>query len=298
MGSDTHAGPAHGPATEDPTVVVPPSGPTVLRWRQVFPGEERQLGTVRRWLMALLPDCPARDDVISVATELASNAVRYTASGQGGRFGVEITRHPAVVRVAVADSGGPGEPRVIDDITAEHGRGLLLVRGLSVRTGTAGNHRGRLVWADITFDHPDGVLSGQAPFEAGIREEQAALARRFAGVPVWFGRSTLAWWALAGPDNLINAPSGEDLAGQLRRLRPRSRGPDPRGGQGRRPSGPGLALRTGFPLVPLRRRGWRPPIGGALGVTGDALGDGPAGPLAARSGGLVAARPGGRAEGA
>ena len=298
MGSDTHAGPAHGPAAEDPGVVVPPFEPTVLRWRQAFPGEERQLATVRRWLVSLLPDCPARDDVISVATELASNAVRHTTSGQSGRFGVEITRYPAVVRVAVTDSGGPGEPRVIDDITAENGRGLLLVHGLSVRTGIAGSQRGRLVWADIAFEHPDGVLSGQAPYEAGIREEQAALARRFAGVPVWFGRSTLAWWALAGPDSLINAPSGEDLAGQLRRLRPRSRGPDPRGVQSRRRSAPGLALRTGCPLMPVRRRGRRPPLWGALGVAGDALGDGPARPLAARSGVLVAFLPGGRAESA
>ena len=55
------------------------------------------------------------------------------------------------MRVAVADSGGPGEPRVIEDPTAEHGRGLLLVHGLSVRTGVAGDQRGRLVWADIDF---------------------------------------------------------------------------------------------------------------------------------------------------
>jgi len=41
----------------------------------VFPGEERQLAVLRRWLATLLPACPARDDVILVATELASNAI-------------------------------------------------------------------------------------------------------------------------------------------------------------------------------------------------------------------------------
>ena len=147
------------------------------------------------------------------------------------------------------------------------------MHGLSVRTGIAGNQRGRLVWADIAFDHPDGVLSGQAPYEAAIREEQAALAHRFAGVAVWFGRSTLAWWALAGPDGLINAPSGEDLAGKLRRLRLRSRGRGPRDGQGRRRSATGLAPGTGYPLMPVRRCGRRPPVWGALGVAGDALGN-------------------------
>ena len=113
MGSDTHAGPANVPDSEDPGVMLVASEANVLRWRQVFFGEERQLATLRCWLVSLLPDCLARDDVISVATELASNAIRHTTSGQGGRFGVEITRHAAVVRVAVADSGGPGEPRVI-----------------------------------------------------------------------------------------------------------------------------------------------------------------------------------------
>lgn len=86
----------------------------------------------------MLPDCPARDDVTSVATELASNALRHTASGRDW-FAVEISRYQSVARVAVADQGGLAEPRVIDNPAAEHGRGLLLVRGLSIRTGVTGD---------------------------------------------------------------------------------------------------------------------------------------------------------------
>lgn len=37
-------------------------------------------------LASVLPECPARDDVISVATELASNAILHTASGNRGWF--------------------------------------------------------------------------------------------------------------------------------------------------------------------------------------------------------------------
>jgi hypothetical protein len=44
------------------------------RWRRDFPGEGGQLGVLRRWLASLLPPCPARDDVVSVANELSSNA--------------------------------------------------------------------------------------------------------------------------------------------------------------------------------------------------------------------------------
>jgi len=133
-----------------------PHPPTGLergtQWRRVFPGEERQLGVLRQWLASLLPGGEARDDLILVATELASNAICHTASGQGGRFAVEITLCRSVVRIGVTDGGGAGRPRVIGDPAAERGRGLLLVRALSVRTGACRAGAGRLVWADIRRD--------------------------------------------------------------------------------------------------------------------------------------------------
>ena len=184
--------------------VVSASG---LRWRRVFPGDEQQLGVLRRWLALLLPDCPARDDVAYVATELGTNAVQHTASGRGGWFAVEITWHRAMVRVAVADSGTPGAPKVIDDPEGEHGRGLLVVAGLSARTGVCGDDRGRLVWADIPWGHTAVAepASPREPHEAAIGDGQAELADRFTGIPAWFGRSTLQWWALAG-GKLVTAP--------------------------------------------------------------------------------------------
>ena len=170
-----------------------------LRWRRVFPGEARQLGVLRRWLELLLPECPARGDVAYVATELGANAVRHTASGQGGWFAVEITMHRQAVRVAVADGGAPGEPRVLDDPMGEHGRGLLVVQGLSARTGVSGDHRGRLVWADVPWpDASPESASSPDQHAAAISDDEAGLASRFAGTPAWFGGSALQWWALAG----------------------------------------------------------------------------------------------------
>ncbi len=191
-----------------------------LRWRRVVPGEERQLGVVRRWLEWLLPPCPARDDVTVVASELVGNAVKHTASGRGGMVAVEIGWHGPVVRVAVADCGAPTAPRVIEDLAGEHGRGLLLVRGLSARTGVCGDARGRLVWADVPWVAVPGEAGAlrEDAYEAAIRDGEAALARRFAGVPAWFGRSTLAWWAMPGPAALVTAPSARELAGVLYRL--------------------------------------------------------------------------------
>jgi hypothetical protein len=156
MGSSTRARQPYPPNWEAVRLaaVSAATPTTALRWRQVFPGEKRQLGVLRRSLASLLPECMARDDVISVATELASNTLLHTASGQSGLFGVEVTWHESTVRVGVADGGSPTEPHVIEDLAAEHGRGLLLVQSLSMRTGVTGDRRGRLVWADIAWDGP------------------------------------------------------------------------------------------------------------------------------------------------
>jgi hypothetical protein len=194
---------------------APPGLVPGLRWRRVFPGHERQLGELRRWLASLLPAGPARDDAVIVACELAGNAIRHTASGQDGWFAAEVTWH-----ATIADGGGPSQPYVIDDPGAEHGRGLQLVRGLSVRSGWCGDERGRLVWAHVAWQRPDGEAQPVAQdwYEAAIRDGEAALASNFAGVRAWFGRATLQWWALC-PSGLVTAASAEELAGLLRRPR-------------------------------------------------------------------------------
>jgi serine/threonine-protein kinase RsbW len=203
-----------GPGTGGPPALVPG-----LRWRRVLPGEERQLGELRRWLESLLPQSPARDSVAAVATELGCNAIRHTASGRGGWFAVEVTCYEPVVRVTVADSGAPTGPRMVDDPAAEDGRGLLVVQGLALRTGVCGDERGRLVWADISWQGGATTpVASPDPYEAAIRDGEATLARSFAGIPAWFGRSTLKWWALARPGVLVTADSAGELAGLLHRM--------------------------------------------------------------------------------
>ena len=124
--------------------------PVLRQWR-VFPGEASQLSALRRWLTSFLPDSESRDDLVSVATELASNAIRHTRSGQGGQFAVEIGCHEDRILVAVTDGGAPDGPELITDPDGEHGRGLVLVRALAIRTGVEGDHRSRLVWAEVPF---------------------------------------------------------------------------------------------------------------------------------------------------
>ena len=293
------------------------------RWRRVFPGQEAELRQVRYWLGELLPDCPARGDVVTVTIELAANAIRHSASGLGGFFAVELSwlAHPATVRVAVADAGGlrsprsapggglaallgtgplpaipaqaspatvatlsatapgpaagpdevgtgfvsagylangplgagPPEPELaVPDLArpalAEDGRGLRLVAALAVRAGVVGDHRGRLVWADVRWADDDtpaepGGLDG---YTEALRDIQTVLAARYPEVNIWFGRATMQWWAMApepGPGWLLTAESPLDLAQLLdvyrvtqRPVRRRSRGRH--GLTGRRPGPP------------------------------------------------------------
>ena len=149
---------AAGPSPPDPAPLplAPPR-----QWRRVFPGHNRELAVLRQWLSSLLPPCPARGDVLSVATELSSNAIAHTASGHGGWFTVEITWHDSAVQVTVADGGSPAEPHLIAGPQGEGGRGLLLVHGLSMRSGYTGDQQGRLAWAQIAWNAPSPSRPGR-----------------------------------------------------------------------------------------------------------------------------------------
>lgn len=176
-----------------------------LRWRRVFPGEARELAALRRFLAVLLPECSARDDVMCVATELSSNALRHTASGHGGRFAVEIVWDAAAVHLAVSDGGAPSGPRVVDDLRQENGRGLLLVRGLSRSCGVCGDQRGRVVWADVPWADPEAVSLGR--WVAAVGDGGEILGGGLTGVPGWLGQPMLPC-GLAGPEGMDAAAFG------------------------------------------------------------------------------------------
>jgi serine/threonine-protein kinase RsbW len=170
-----------------------------LIWERVFRGHADQVAVMRRWITSLLPDCPSRRDLVLVASELAGNTIRHTASGRGGTFTVKVTWVGDAALVAVDDAGAQGEPHVVDDPAAEGGRGLLVVRELSARTGVSGGQHGREVWAEIPWHDPAETVTGRA------------YLRSCFGAAAWYGRCTRQWWALAG-GQLLSAPSVPELA--------------------------------------------------------------------------------------
>ncbi len=133
--------------------------------RRVFPGHPDQVRQARRFVARALAGCPAAADAVLGVSELASNAVQHTRSGQGGRFQVLVWRGRASACVAVIDDGArrgpaprahsPGELagsghglRVVADLAASWGHQDLAPSGLPGRA--VGFH---LTWAK---DRPDG----------------------------------------------------------------------------------------------------------------------------------------------
>jgi hypothetical protein len=210
------------PPVPDLPSVVPGrmAGLERLRRRGVFPGRGAELGQLRRWLASLLPDAPARDDVVLVAVELATNAIKHTASGKGGYFTVEITcaGEPGTVRVTVTDGGaaaGPVWPASPDPLDG-HGLGLQLVRALTARSGASGDSCGRRVWAEVPWSSAAGEPAPAAVPAAGVNGHQTrALAWNGRG-----GRSSLYLVSLGtvdgwGRDDASRRHGRHDCAGTV-----------------------------------------------------------------------------------
>lgn len=133
-----------------------PSGGTHLvrvlpSWARAFPGTPRQAGAARRFAAALLAGSPFCDDALVVVSELFTNAVRHTHSGQpGGLVIVQVSRWRLGVRLAVTDQGSPGRPVIRVPAfgePAESGTGLFLVSQLASRLDWHDDASGRTLCA-------------------------------------------------------------------------------------------------------------------------------------------------------
>ncbi|HUN35123.1 MAG TPA: ATP-binding protein [Trebonia sp.] len=130
------------------------TSPRSLRWwARDFPGDADQVRAVRHWIEDLLPDCDPQADLLILASELCTNAISHTRSGDdGGRFSVHVEWAPELARLVIGDQGSPSVPSIgaaPADQGEECGRGLWLVDQLADDWGTARHPAGRVVWADL-----------------------------------------------------------------------------------------------------------------------------------------------------
>jgi anti-sigma regulatory factor (Ser/Thr protein kinase) len=125
---------------------------TATHFTATYPGRADQVRHARRAVARHLAGCPAKDDVVLIASELASNAIVHSAS-RGEFFTVRAELHADYVWVEAEDLGGPWRRAPHDD----RPHGLDVVEALTGpdNWGTEPtSDGGRVVWARL--DLPTG----------------------------------------------------------------------------------------------------------------------------------------------
>lgn len=125
----------------------PPRAPEAITFERDYPGIIDQARRVRTDLAKVAADCPVSDDLILLASELATNAILHSLSGHPARaFTVRATIYPGdYAWVEVVDQGGTWTADKFDD---EHGRGLAVVAAIAGdgNWGIDGDEAGRVAW--------------------------------------------------------------------------------------------------------------------------------------------------------
>lgn len=124
---------------------------------RVFPGRCDQVACARAFVRAALGPVPVVDEAVLLVSELCTNALLHTASGNGGTFEVAVYPGSLSVRIEVRDGGTNQAPgvRQVADTFADDGRGLGLVELLADRWGHSGDQNGRSVFFELRWKQPD-----------------------------------------------------------------------------------------------------------------------------------------------
>ncbi len=112
-----------------------------------LPGTPASVSIARRLVREALPDCPRADDLMLAVSELATNAISHSASGQGGSFTVQLRTAPRWARIEVTDDG-PTEGR----LSGTNGWGLAIVDSVTERaTAVIQPDSRRTAWCEVTW---------------------------------------------------------------------------------------------------------------------------------------------------
>jgi len=121
--------------------------------RRRFPGRSDQVARARAFVKDILVGCPQLDEAALLTSELCTNALRHSQSGNGGTFEVTVYHGPGSLRIEVRDDGSLSVPvpQSVDNCS-EDGRGLEIVACLAHRWGQRGDEYGRCVYFELRWD--------------------------------------------------------------------------------------------------------------------------------------------------
>jgi anti-sigma regulatory factor (Ser/Thr protein kinase) len=118
-----------------------------------IPGRGEQVRVARAFVAGVLrelaaPDEAVLDNATLLTSELVTNAIRHSRSGEsGGSVGLVVLAVTDGIRVEVTDSGSAGgSPVVQDDIYTCDGHGLFLVESVADQWGYRSTGAGITVW--------------------------------------------------------------------------------------------------------------------------------------------------------
>ena len=154
---------------------------------------------------------PRAEDLVLIACEYATNAIRHSPSGRpGGEFTVRVQLAPGWARLEVGDCGEADWVAPPPDPGAESGRGLIVV---AAHADICGHQRG-CTWAEVTWHLPCnhsyrrmGLVrcmtprlcspAGAAPLARHDPDRAGRFSWRFGLVPPWSSTASACWIAAA-----------------------------------------------------------------------------------------------------
>ena len=164
------------------------------RYQRTFHGRADQVGQVRQGIARHLAGCPAADDAVLIASELAANSVMHSASA-GEFFTVRCDVHPGYLWIEVEDLGGPWQLAQPDD--RPHGLDIIGALAGPDNWGADTTRDGdRIVW--VRLDLPGNAMTypGRPPDVSGLTSVELERTRR----------ELAASLALARPDSPVRVP--------------------------------------------------------------------------------------------
>ena len=112
-------------------------------------------------------DHPTLHDATLIASELVSNAITHSRSGQPGGtliIAVEMAPQPGDVRIQVRDAGGLAAPVLTPSgPDSEHGRGLAIIAALAAESGSETSDAGRATWCRLSTSRRAAVAAARVP---------------------------------------------------------------------------------------------------------------------------------------
>lgn len=118
-----------------------------VEWGKSYPGSAAQLQQLRADLNSVLQGFDAADDAVLLLSELGANAIRHSASNNGGMFTVRVRGFPGRWLLGeVEDSGSEWHGDLVR--SARSASGLNIMTALSAARGVVpcGPAASRTVW--------------------------------------------------------------------------------------------------------------------------------------------------------